>query len=84
MNHVPIPVSRQRAMRPAVPVREESRLCWRTNLVALRRIVATWHRRTRFRRDLEQVSRNDPHLIDDIGLTRRQVEIEIAKHFWQA
>ena len=84
MNHVPIPVSRQRAMQPAAPAREESRLRWHTNLAALRRIVATWDRRTRFRRDLEQVSRNDPHLIDDIGLTRWQVEIEIAKHFWQA
>ncbi|WVT72686.1 DUF1127 domain-containing protein [Sinorhizobium chiapasense] len=84
MNHVLIPVSRQRAVRPAVPAREESRLRWRTNLAALRSLVATWDRRTRFRRDLEQVSRNDPHLIDDIGLTRRQVEIEIAKHFWQA
>ncbi|MCK3779058.1 DUF1127 domain-containing protein [Ensifer sesbaniae] len=84
MNHVPIPVSRQRVVRPAVPAREENRLRWHTSFAALRRIVATWEKRARFRRDVEQVSRHDPHLIDDIGLTRRQVEIEIAKHFWQA
>ena len=84
MNHVPIPVSRQRVVRPAVPAREENRLRWHSNFAALRRIVATWEKRARFRRDVEQVSRHDPHLIDDIGLTRRQVEIEIAKHFWQA
>jgi uncharacterized protein YjiS (DUF1127 family) len=25
----------------------------------------------------------NPHLIDDIGLTRHQVEAEIVKRFWQ-
>ena len=30
------------------------------------------------------MSKANPHLIDDIGLTRRQVEAEIAKPFWQA
>jgi hypothetical protein len=29
------------------------------------------------------MSKANPHLIDDIGLTRRQVEAEIAKPFWQ-
>ena len=29
------------------------------------------------------MSKDNPHLIDDIGLTRRQVEAEIAKPFWQ-
>jgi uncharacterized protein YjiS (DUF1127 family) len=46
-------------------------------------IFSTWDERIRFRWDLEQMSRDNPHLIDDIGLTRRQVEAEIAKPFWQ-
>ncbi|EHK54991.1 hypothetical protein MAXJ12_22541 [Mesorhizobium alhagi CCNWXJ12-2] len=29
------------------------------------------------------MSKDNPHLIDDIGLTKRQVEAEIAKRFWQ-
>jgi uncharacterized protein YjiS (DUF1127 family) len=29
------------------------------------------------------MSKDNPHLIDDIGLTRRRVEAEIAKPFWQ-
>jgi uncharacterized protein YjiS (DUF1127 family) len=53
------------------------------SLTALRNLIATWHRRSRFRRALEQKSKDNPHLIDDIGLTRRQVEAEIAKPFWQ-
>jgi uncharacterized protein YjiS (DUF1127 family) len=48
-----------------------------------RGIIATWRERMRFRRKLEQMSKTSPHLIDDIGLTSRQVEAEIAKRFWQ-
>jgi uncharacterized protein YjiS (DUF1127 family) len=34
--------------------------------------------------DLKRMLRDNPHLIDDIGLTRQQVEAEIAKlPFWQ-
>ena len=29
------------------------------------------------------MSKDNPDLIDDIGLTKRQVEAEIAKPFWQ-
>jgi uncharacterized protein YjiS (DUF1127 family) len=54
------------------------------SLAALRSIVATWSERRRARRELEQMSKANPHLIDDIGLTRRQFEAEIAKPFWQA
>lgn len=54
------------------------------SLTTLRSIMATWEKRKRFRWDLEQMSRANPHLIDDIGLTTRQVEAEIAKPFWQA
>lgn len=46
--------------------------------------IATWRWRIRFRWELEQKLKADPYLIDDIGLTARQVETEIAKHFWQA
>ena len=49
----------------------------------LRSIVATWGERTRFRLEPRQMSKGNPHLIDDFGLTRRQVEAEIAKPFWQ-
>jgi uncharacterized protein YjiS (DUF1127 family) len=45
--------------------------------------IATWEERTRVRWRLERMSRDDPRLIDDIGLTRRQVEVEIAKPFWR-
>jgi uncharacterized protein YjiS (DUF1127 family) len=54
------------------------------SLATLRSIVATWSERIRVRWELEQMSKASPHLIDDIGLTRRQVEAEIAKPFWQA
>jgi uncharacterized protein YjiS (DUF1127 family) len=54
------------------------------SLATLRSIIATWDERNRVRWELEQMSKDNPHLIDDIGLTRRQVEAEIAKPFWQA
>jgi uncharacterized protein YjiS (DUF1127 family) len=50
----------------------------------LRSIIAAWEERKRVRWELEQMSRDNPHLLQDIGLTRRQVEAEIAKPFWQA
>jgi uncharacterized protein YjiS (DUF1127 family) len=56
----------------------------RYSLATLRSIVATWREQSRFRWDLKRMSEANPHLIDDIGLTRRQVEAEIAKlPFWQ-
>lgn len=53
------------------------------SLATLRSILATWDERKRYRWKLEQMAKANPHLIDDIGLTRRQVETEIAKPFWQ-
>lgn len=53
------------------------------HLATLRSIISAWRERIRFRWELEQMSKDNPHLIDDIGLTRRQVEAEIAKPFWQ-
>lgn len=51
---------------------------------ALPGTIANWRWRIHFRWELEQKLKSDPHLIDDIGLTAQQVEVEIAKHFWQA
>jgi uncharacterized protein YjiS (DUF1127 family) len=48
-----------------------------------RSIIAAWRERIRFRWSLKQMAEANPHLIDDIGLTRRQAEAEIAKRFWQ-
>ena len=53
------------------------------SLASLRNMIATWGERTRFRRELEQKLKDDPHLIADIGLTKREFEAEIAKPFWQ-
>ncbi|QPC93132.1 DUF1127 domain-containing protein [Mesorhizobium sp. INR15] len=53
------------------------------SLTTLRSIIAAWEARKRFRWELDRMSRDNPHLIDDIGLTARQVEAEIVKPFWQ-
>ncbi|CAN7375569.1 DUF1127 domain-containing protein [Mesorhizobium sp. LjNodule214] len=76
------------AARPGTPVRLAEVSRRRYSLATLRSIVATWRDRTwreriRFRWELEQMSKDNPHLIDDIGLTKRQVEAELAKPFWQ-
>lgn len=57
--------------------------CRHHGLATLRGMIATWRERTRLRRHLAQMAKANPHLIADIGLTRRQVEAEIAKPFWQ-
>ena len=54
------------------------------SLATLRGIIAAWRERARFRWELEQMLQDNPHLIDDTGLTKRQAEAEIAKPFWQA
>jgi uncharacterized protein YjiS (DUF1127 family) len=56
---------------------------WRYSLAILRSIIATWRWRIRFRWELQQKSKDNPHLIDDIGLTTQQVEAEVDKPFWQ-
>lgn len=55
----------------------------RYSLAGLRNIVVTWSERMRFRFELEQKLKDDPHLLKDIGLSRRQFEEEISKPFWQ-
>lgn len=56
----------------------------RRHLATLRSMIASVGERMRFRWELKQKLKDNPHLIDDIGLTRRQAEAEIAKPFWQA
>ena len=73
-----------RAAWPEAPVGPAGMPRRHYRLATLQSTIATWEKRKRFRRELEQKSKDDPHLIDDIGLTRRQVEAEIAKPFWQA
>ncbi|QEN87321.1 DUF1127 domain-containing protein [Labrys sp. KNU-23] len=55
----------------------------RYGLAMLPRMIATWRQRIYFRRDLEEMAKANPHLIDDIGMKKWQVETEIAKHFWE-
>ena len=52
-------------------------------LATLPTMIATWRERIRVRRALAKMSKANPYLIDDIGLTRRQVEAEVAKPFWR-
>ena len=56
----------------------------RFSLAAWRSRIAAERELSRFRLDLKRMARDNPYLIDDIGLTNRQVEEEIAKlPFWQ-
>jgi len=56
----------------------------RLSLLAVLERVACWQARARVRRQLAMMAEANPHLIEDIGLTRRQVALEIAKPFWRA
>lgn len=74
------------AARPGTPVGPAE--ASRRHLSILRSVMAIWRERTwreriRLRWELEQMAKDNPHLIDDIGLTKRQVEAEVAKPFWQ-
>lgn len=54
------------------------------SLTAWLSVIATWREQTRFRWALKRMAKDNPHLIEDIGLTNRQAEEEIAKlPFWQ-
>ncbi len=74
---------RHRAGWPATPAGPADLSRRHCSLATLRSTIATWSERKRFRWELERMSKASPHLIDDIGLTKRQVEAEIAKRFWQ-
>lgn len=53
-------------------------------LAVLRSLIETYRARRRFRADLERMSKDNPHLIADIGLTNWQANVEIVKRFWEA
>jgi uncharacterized protein YjiS (DUF1127 family) len=53
------------------------------SLARLRCQLDTWEERKRFRLQLGNMLQTTPHLIDDVGLTRKQVEAEILKPFWR-
>ncbi|TPJ28559.1 DUF1127 domain-containing protein [Mesorhizobium sp. B2-7-2] len=56
----------------------------RFSLAALRSLIAERRKQAYFRFELKRMATDNPHLIDDIGLTRKEVEAEIAKlPFWQ-
>lgn len=46
-------------------------------------LIATWHERIRTRWKLAGMAQEDPRLLEDVGLTKQQVETEIAKPFWR-
>ncbi|UCI08875.1 DUF1127 domain-containing protein [Mesorhizobium sp. B1-1-8] len=73
--------ARHQCLRPAMTA---ARAPYRYSLTALLSRIAAWRERTHFRWELKRMAKDNPHLIDDIGLTRWQVEEEIAKlPFWQ-
>ncbi|WP_457583883.1 DUF1127 domain-containing protein [Ensifer canadensis] len=47
------------------------------------RLLVIWDERLRFRQQLEMMARHTPELLDDVGLTKAQVERETRKPFWQ-
>ena len=51
--------------------------------VAPQSLLVTWRERIRVRWKLAQMAQENPHLLKDIGLTKQQVETEIAKPFWR-
>lgn len=57
--------------------------CRHDVLAPRRSLLAAWRWRIRFRWELARKAQENPRLIADIGLTRRQVEAEIAKPFWR-
>ncbi len=46
-------------------------------------LIKTWDDRAYYRGQLARLASHTPELIDDIGLTRKQIEAEIAKPFWR-
>jgi uncharacterized protein YjiS (DUF1127 family) len=53
------------------------------SLAGLSCLVETWEERKRFRLKLQDMLATAPHLIDDVGMTKKQADEEIAKPFWR-
>lgn len=56
---------------------------WAVRAIKLTGCVSRWRERHFYRRDLARLSSVAPHMIDDIGLTKDEVESELAKPFWR-
>lgn len=69
--------------RTQAPVRRRRAPRRSLGLAGLLGMLGAWEERKRFRLRLEDMLMTAPHLIEDVGLTRKQVEAEIAKPFWQ-
>ncbi|MFR0692811.1 DUF1127 domain-containing protein [Enterobacterales bacterium AE_CKDN230030158-1A_HGKHYDSX7] len=69
-------------LTPRLPLPEASPLSF--SPARLRALLALWQARVRVRRQLADLARGNPHLVEDIGLTRRQLAAEVAKPFWRA
>lgn len=52
------------------------------NLWIFKATWAEWRRRRRYRADLKRLLRVGPYMVDDIGLTMKEAQREIAKPFW--
>lgn len=74
--------ARHQTVRPGSPPRPKP-VSRYLSLTKVWEPISTWRARRRFRWDLEQIARDNPHLIYDIGLSRWQIEVEIAKRFWE-
>ena len=48
-----------------------------------RSVLTIWRERIRIRWKLARMAQENPHLLKDVGLTKQQVETEIAKPFWR-
>ncbi len=46
-------------------------------------VLTTWQERVNRRRHLKKIMGANPHIVEDIGMTVSEAEIEIAKRFWQ-
>ncbi len=47
-------------------------------------LAADWRERWWYRRELRRLASDGSHLIDDVGLTLREAQVEMAKPFWHA
>lgn len=54
---------------------------WRIGLARISEVLSVWQRRMRERAELSRWQERD---MRDAGLSRHQVEYEIAKPFWRA
>lgn len=62
------------------PSRDDGRTYgWRNPI----RLLMAWDERLRFRTQLAQMAEHAPELLDDVGLSKAQVEAEMSKPFWR-